>query len=177
MRTGWRPTYQVAAECLMGKDDEIERLLDEQLDYYRAVAPEYESLSLPGCGGPEVAAALDALAPRGGCLSSPVALGCGLSFFFDMRRVSRVLMDQLRCWTVQRRVSVKREYDYRTQSFCRRTYSDCADSLLRSGFGCLAAPGRSRTSGGGHYRRLIRRSSSTNFNRITSSTVCQAPKR
>jgi SAM-dependent methyltransferase len=49
----------------MSKDHDIELLLAEQLAYYRAIAPEYESLSLPGWGGPEVAAALEAFRPSG----------------------------------------------------------------------------------------------------------------
>ncbi len=43
-------------------------LLAEQIAYYRAIAPEYESLSLPGAGGPEVVRALEAFAPVGDVL-------------------------------------------------------------------------------------------------------------
>lgn len=48
-------------------------LLAEQVAYYRAVAPEYESLNVPGGGGGEVAAALEAFAPAGEVLE----LACG----------------------------------------------------------------------------------------------------
>jgi trans-aconitate methyltransferase len=51
----------------------IDPLLAEQAAYYRAVAPEYESLSVPGGGGSEVAAALEAFAPAGEVLE----LACG----------------------------------------------------------------------------------------------------
>ena len=48
-------------------------LLAEQIAYYRAMAPEYESLSIPGAGGGEAAAALDVFAPTGDVLE----LACG----------------------------------------------------------------------------------------------------
>jgi trans-aconitate methyltransferase len=48
-------------------------LLNEQIAYYRAVAPEYESLSVPGAGGHEVARALEAFKPAGDVLE----LACG----------------------------------------------------------------------------------------------------
>ena len=57
----------------MSKHDAIDLLLGEQIAYYRAIAPEYESLSLPGWGGHEVAAALDAFKPAGDVLE----LACG----------------------------------------------------------------------------------------------------
>lgn len=51
----------------------VDALLSEQIAYYRAVAAEYESLSLPGWGGPEVEAALHAFEPEGDVLE----LACG----------------------------------------------------------------------------------------------------
>jgi ubiquinone/menaquinone biosynthesis C-methylase UbiE len=57
----------------MAKYDALDPLLAEQVAYYRAVAPEYESLSIPGAGGYEVATALDAFAPTGDVLE----LACG----------------------------------------------------------------------------------------------------
>lgn len=48
-------------------------LVAEQVAYYRAVAAEYESLSIPGWGGAEVVAALDAFHPAGDVLE----LACG----------------------------------------------------------------------------------------------------
>lgn len=57
----------------MTNSDATERLLAEQEAYYRAVAPEYESLALPGWGGPEVAVALEAFRPAGDVLE----LACG----------------------------------------------------------------------------------------------------
>jgi SAM-dependent methyltransferase len=53
--------------------DETNGLLAEQVAYYRAIAAEYESLSLPGWGGDEVAAALDDFRPAGDVLE----LACG----------------------------------------------------------------------------------------------------
>lgn len=50
-----------------------DKLLAEQIAYYRAIAPEYESLSLPRGGGPEVASALEAFEPGGDVLE----LACG----------------------------------------------------------------------------------------------------
>src|SRR5690348_14859593 len=57
----------------MTAPDPRDPLLAEQLAYYRAVAPEYESHALPGWGGPEVEAALVAFAPAGDVLE----LACG----------------------------------------------------------------------------------------------------
>ena len=53
--------------------EELNRLLDEQLAYYRALAPDYldQGLDLPGGG--EIAAALDAFQPTGSVLE----LACG----------------------------------------------------------------------------------------------------
>src|SRR6185295_7436574 len=48
-------------------------LLAEQQAYYRAIASEYESLSIPGAGGPEALAALEAFRPEGDVLE----LACG----------------------------------------------------------------------------------------------------
>jgi trans-aconitate methyltransferase len=48
-------------------------LLDEQIAYYRAVAPEYERHAIPGADPGEVVAALDAFAPTGDVLE----LACG----------------------------------------------------------------------------------------------------
>src|SRR5690606_12014132 len=58
----------------------IEPLLAEQLAHYRALAPEYESLSLPGGGGPEVVAALRAFAPAGHVLE----LACGPGMWAEL---------------------------------------------------------------------------------------------
>jgi SAM-dependent methyltransferase len=63
---------------MMGEGSEA--LLAEQIAYYRAVAPSYESLSLPGCGGPEVAAALDAFKPAGDILE----LACGPGMWTEL---------------------------------------------------------------------------------------------
>jgi SAM-dependent methyltransferase len=52
---------------------EIERLVDEQVAYYRASAPEYEERKLPFSGGDELTAALDAFTPSGSVLE----LACG----------------------------------------------------------------------------------------------------
>jgi len=57
----------------MTTTDTIDPLLAEQLAYYRALAPEYESLSIPGGGGNEVVAALHAFEPAGNVLE----LACG----------------------------------------------------------------------------------------------------
>jgi len=51
----------------------LERLLAEQLAYYRAVAPEYERHALPGWQGNELEAALDRFCPAGEVLE----LACG----------------------------------------------------------------------------------------------------
>jgi len=52
---------------------DLERLLAQQLAYYRAVAPEYESHAIPGAWGGEPEAALEAFAPAGEVLE----LACG----------------------------------------------------------------------------------------------------
>jgi demethylmenaquinone methyltransferase/2-methoxy-6-polyprenyl-1,4-benzoquinol methylase len=57
----------------MSKHDAIDPLLVEQIAYYRAIAPEYESRSIAGWGDDEVVAALDAFAPAGDILE----LACG----------------------------------------------------------------------------------------------------
>ena len=57
----------------MGSSSDLGRLLDEQVSYYRAVAPEYEDHTLPFGGGDELTAALDAFRPTGNVLE----LACG----------------------------------------------------------------------------------------------------
>lgn len=52
---------------------ELAQLLDEQVAYYRALAPEYEDHALPLAGGDELSAALDAFRPTGRVLE----LACG----------------------------------------------------------------------------------------------------
>jgi trans-aconitate methyltransferase len=52
---------------------DLDRLLADQAAYYRAVAPEYEEHALRVVGGGELAAALEAFAPRGDVLE----LACG----------------------------------------------------------------------------------------------------
>ncbi|HEU4580264.1 MAG TPA: class I SAM-dependent methyltransferase [Polyangiaceae bacterium] len=64
----------------MKPSDRMAPLLAEQLAYYRAAAPVYESLSLPGWGGAEVAAALEAFAPRGDILE----LACGPGMWTEL---------------------------------------------------------------------------------------------
>jgi SAM-dependent methyltransferase len=66
----------------------IDPLLAEQVAYYRAVAPEYESLSVPGGGGSEVAAALEAFAPAGDVLE--LACGPGMWTELLLRRATSV---------------------------------------------------------------------------------------
>jgi SAM-dependent methyltransferase len=58
---------------MSGPSGDTEQLLTEQVGYYRAVAPEYESGTLPFGGADELAAALDAFAPTGSVLE----LACG----------------------------------------------------------------------------------------------------
>jgi demethylmenaquinone methyltransferase/2-methoxy-6-polyprenyl-1,4-benzoquinol methylase len=53
--------------------ENLEELLDEQVVYYRAVAPEYEDHALPFPGGSELSEALDAFRPTGSVLE----LACG----------------------------------------------------------------------------------------------------
>jgi demethylmenaquinone methyltransferase/2-methoxy-6-polyprenyl-1,4-benzoquinol methylase len=57
----------------MSKHDANDLLLAEQIAYYRAIAPEYESHSIPGWGGQKVIAALDDYRPAGDVLE----LACG----------------------------------------------------------------------------------------------------
>ena len=64
----------------MSQADALGKVLAEQLAYYRAAAPVYESLSLPGWGGAEVAAALDAFEPRGDVLE----LACGPGMWTEL---------------------------------------------------------------------------------------------
>jgi SAM-dependent methyltransferase len=54
-------------------DEELAGLLDEQVAYYRAVAPEYEDGALPLPGDAELFEALDAFRPAGSVLE----LACG----------------------------------------------------------------------------------------------------
>jgi ubiquinone/menaquinone biosynthesis C-methylase UbiE len=58
----------------------IDPLLAEQLAYYRALAPEYESLSIPGGGGDEVVSALHAFEPAGHVLE----LACGPGMWTEL---------------------------------------------------------------------------------------------
>jgi SAM-dependent methyltransferase len=64
----------------MSEAHEAEALLAEQLAYYRALAPDYESLALPGWGGPEVVAALRAFHPAGDVLE----LACGPGMWTEL---------------------------------------------------------------------------------------------
>lgn len=60
----------------MDADDgssDLDQLLDDQLAYYRALAPEYEDHALPFAGGDELYAALDRFRPTGDVLE----LACG----------------------------------------------------------------------------------------------------
>jgi demethylmenaquinone methyltransferase/2-methoxy-6-polyprenyl-1,4-benzoquinol methylase len=53
--------------------EKLEKLLEEQVAYYRAVAPEYVEHALPFSGGAELSEALDAFRPAGSVLE----LACG----------------------------------------------------------------------------------------------------
>src|SRR5690348_15747860 len=57
----------------MSSSSDLGRLLDEQVSYYRAVAPEYEDHTLPFGGVDELTAALEAFRPTGSVLE----LACG----------------------------------------------------------------------------------------------------
>ncbi len=57
----------------MSKADETDALLAEQIAYYRAIAPEYETHAIPGAGSDALVAALDAFHPSGRVLE----LACG----------------------------------------------------------------------------------------------------
>ena len=59
-----------------GDSDSVDRLLAEQVDYYRATAAEYEDHALREAGGEELDAALDAFRPAGDVLE--LASGTGL---------------------------------------------------------------------------------------------------
>ena len=60
--------------------DALDSVLAEQLTYYRAAAAVYESRSLPGWGGAEVAAALEAFGPSGDILE----LACGPGMWTEL---------------------------------------------------------------------------------------------
>jgi SAM-dependent methyltransferase len=64
----------------MSNLDTKDTLLAEQLAYYRALAHDYESLSIPGAGGDEVAAALEAFRPKGDVLE----LACGPGMWTEL---------------------------------------------------------------------------------------------
>lgn len=57
----------------VGRSDQLEPLLAEQVAYYRAIAAEYEDHGIPGPGGDELVAALDSFRPAGSVLE----LACG----------------------------------------------------------------------------------------------------
>jgi len=57
----------------MGRPDDIDPLLAEQIAYYRAIAPEYEDHAILGAGVDELHAALEAFHPTGDVLE----LACG----------------------------------------------------------------------------------------------------
>ena len=59
--------------------EELNRLLDEQLGYYRALAADYLNQGLDLPGGDEIAAALDAFQPTGSVLE----LACGPGVWTD----------------------------------------------------------------------------------------------
>ncbi len=67
-------------ELPMSQHDAVNLLLAEQIAYYRAIAPEYESLSIPGGGGHEVTAALDVFRPAGNVLE----LACGPGMWTEL---------------------------------------------------------------------------------------------
>jgi SAM-dependent methyltransferase len=57
----------------MSESDQSESLLAEQVDYYRAIAPEYEDHGIPGPGQGDLTSALDDFGPTGDVLE----LACG----------------------------------------------------------------------------------------------------
>jgi SAM-dependent methyltransferase len=63
----------IAAMPAADRAKALERLLEEQAAYYRALAPEYEDHALPLAGGEELSAALGAFRPTGSVLE----LACG----------------------------------------------------------------------------------------------------
>ncbi len=73
----------------MRGSDATDRLLADQVAYYRAVAADYESRSLPGWGGDEVEAALAAFRPAGDVLE--MACGPGTWTELLLRHASSVL--------------------------------------------------------------------------------------